>query len=120
MKKKNNFLYDYFLMYKIIFIIILILFIINLIYVYSTKQNKIITIKNSTYFRQSKYGYNLVSDSNNNVYQVKNSIYYLFFNSAELYQELEINKTYNITYYGYRIPFLNLYPNIISATIINS
>jgi hypothetical protein len=120
MKKKYNFLDDYILIYKIFFFIILVLIIINLIYAYATKKNKIITIKNSTYFRQSKYGYNLISDKDNNIYQVKNSIYYLFFNSAELYQQLEVNKTYNITYYGYRIPFLNMYPNIITATIINS
>ena len=92
--KKNYFFNDYSLMYKIIFFIILILFIINIIYVYSTKKNKIITIKNSTYFGQSKYGFNLIIDKDNNVYQVKNSIYYLFFNYAELYQQLEINKTY--------------------------
>ena len=118
--KKNYFFNDYSLMYKIIFFIILILFIINVIYVYSTKKNKIITIKNSTYFGQSKYGFNLIIDKDNNVYQVKNSIYYLFFNYAELYQQLEINKTYNITYYGYRIPFINAYPNIINASIVNN
>jgi len=118
--KKNNFFNDPNFIYKILFFIILILFIINIIYVYATKKNKIITVKNSTYFGQSRYGLNLITDKDNNVYQVKNSIYYLFFNSAELYQQLEINKTYKITYYGYRIPFINAYPNIISATIINS
>jgi len=113
---KNNYLS----MNKIIIFIILILFIINLIYVYSTKKNKIITIKNSTYFKQSKYGFNIITDTENNVYQVNNSIYYLFFTSAELYEKLEINKTYKITYYGYRIPFINAFPNIIDATIVNS
>ena len=91
-----------------------------MIYAYSTKTYKTITIKNSNYFKSSNKDYNLILDTNNNLYQIKNSIYYLFFTAAELYQELEINKTYKITYYGYRIPILHMYPIIIDATIIKS
>ena len=91
-----------------------------MIYAYSTRTHKIITIKSSNYFKSSNKGYNLILDTNNNSYQIRNSIYYLFFTAAELYQELEINKTYKITYYGYRIPILNTYPIIIDATILES
>jgi len=117
MKKKND---TNIYTYKIIFIIIAIIIIFQMIYAYSTKTNKIITIKNLNYFRSSNKGYNLILDTNNNTYQITNSTYYLFFTSAELYQELEINKTYNITYYGFRIPFMSMYPIIISATKIES
>jgi hypothetical protein len=62
---------------------------------------------------------NNVIDDKNNVYKVHNSIYYGFFNSAELYSSLEENTKYKIKGYGIRISFLSMFPNIISAEKIN-
>ena len=38
-----------------------------MIYAYSTKTHKIITIKSLNYFKSSNKGYNLILDTNNNI-----------------------------------------------------
>ena len=116
MVKKN---YD-FLSQKNLIIFLIVILLIIAIYTYSTQFTKKITIKNLTYFRSSKNSYNLISDENNNVYKISNSIWYMFFTSAELYSSLNDNQRYTIKGYGLRIPFLGFYPMIIKATPINS
>jgi hypothetical protein len=99
-----------------IFIIIIILIImINIIYSYSTYFTKTIKIKSADFVRNSKYGLNIIADTNNNIYVVHNSLFYGFFEATELYKKIEIGKTYKITGFGLRIPILNMYPNIISG-----
>lgn len=41
------------------------------------------------------------------------------FNSSDFYGQIEIGKTYNFTIVGSRVPFLSMYPNIISFTKIH-
>ena len=36
------------------------------------------------------------------------------FNSSDFYGQIEVGKTYNFTIVGSRVPFLSMYPNIIS------
>ena len=124
MKKKSfseNF--QNFFNYKNFIIFIIIILLLNLIYIYSTQYTKTITVKKLTSYNYGKYGLNvryLVIDVNNNVYMISNSVYYLFFKSAELYGSLEINNTYTIKGYGFRIPILGYYPTIIKAIKVNS
>ena len=101
--------------YIIIVLIIIILFIIKGIIAYTTRFTKTITVKNLSYYKGSKIGYNLVEDETGKIYNVQNTIFYLFFEGAELYASLEENKKYNITGYGLRVPFLNWYKHIIKA-----
>ena len=103
------------IIYKIGALIIIILIITKAIIAYSTKFTKTITIKNLSYYKGGKTGYNLVEDETGTIYNVQNTVFYLFFQGAELYASLEENKKYNITGYGLRVPFLNWYPHIIKA-----
>ena len=101
-------------------ILILILIIFYCVYTYGTYYSKTITIENIYYYSKSqKGGLNTVSDTNDNVYVVKNNILYLFFTSAELLNYFKKGKKYKITGYGWRVPILNLYPNILSAHEVN-
>lgn len=43
------------------------------------------------------------------------SFLHLKFNSTDLQGQLEEGKMYNVTYYGYRVPFMSMYPNIINV-----
>jgi hypothetical protein len=109
--------------YKNLVILFIILLIFTIIYAYATQYTRTITIKKLTSYNYGKYGLNvryLVIDENEKVYMISNSLYYLFFKSAELYANLEINHTYNIKGYGIRIPILGFYPIIIKATKITS
>ena len=40
------------------------------------------------------------------------------FNSSEVYMELEVGKTYEVTVTGFRIPIFSMYQNIIGVTEI--
>ena len=110
---------EYYFIYVIV--IILVIFILFTIYLnYFTKFTKVITINNSDYYKSGKNGLNLVNDLDGNVYTIKNSIYQLFFTGPELYSSLKNGKKYQIHGYGFRIPILGMYPNIISANEIIS
>jgi len=43
------------------------------------------------------------------------SFLHLKFNSTDLQGKLEEGKMYHVTYYGYRVPFMSMYPNIINV-----
>jgi hypothetical protein len=86
------------------------------IYSYTTYFEKTITIKEKDSLKNGKHGKNVVADSEGNIYSISNAIAYLFFTSTELYANLEEGKKYKITGFGQRIPLLNMFPSIISAT----
>ena len=96
-------------------ILIVLFFVSSAIYSYATYFTKTITVKEKDSLRGGKYGQNVISDTDGNIYTITNTIFYLFYTSTELYTELAENKKYQISGYGYRIPFLGLFPSIISA-----
>ena len=57
---------------------------------------------------------NLVSDSNGVIYSVSSSPLILHFTSSEVLNTLEAGNTFIISGYGKRVPFLGLYPQIVS------
>lgn len=67
-------------------------------------------------FSTGKYIRNTVSDEKDNVYQVQQSLPLLHFREAEIWLKIEKNKKYIISAYGWRIPILGLYPNIVGLT----
>ena len=98
--------------------LILLYILISIIYVYSTQFVKTITISEK-YNIASGAGKGLiinnsVMDEKDNVYKVSNSLYMLHFTSAELMMKIEKGKTYTVKGYGWRVPFLGWYPNIVS------
>ena len=103
---------------KNIIIFFAIIIIINMVYTYGTKFEKKITVKELNNLYIYKSSGNFLSDTNNNTYRISNSIFYLFFTSTEVYENIDPNKTYNIKGFGLRIPILGLYPQIISAELI--
>jgi len=111
-------------------------------YVYSTKNSKVILVREKYTFTEKGFSQfcisaydefhpiqrNSQSNSQSNLqsnlqsipqsipqqYLIPHSIWYWQFDVNEKYQSTEINKRYKITYYGYRIPFLGIFPNIIN------
>ncbi len=91
------------------------------LYTYSTSEQKIISIKNKYKFNRNGYTEFMIIDINNKHYNVKNSFWYWKWDSIEDWNSLEINKQYHIRYYGYRIPFLGIFPNCFyNSTYTNS
>lgn len=99
------------------FIFLVVFFLVtSIVYSYFTSFEKIITVKEKDSVRTGKYGKNIVSDTDGNVYTIENSILYDFFTAMELFTEIELNQSYKVKGFGYRIPILGVYPNIISAS----
>lgn len=106
------------LSFQTLFIIIIILTIFNLIYVYSTKFKKIITVdEKHTYGSNNAKGSQSISDTNNNVYILKDSAYVLHWTSVEVFNKLDEGNTYEIEGHGIRVPFLGWFPNITKAKL---
>lgn len=49
------------------------------------------------------------------VFKVQDSFTRGMFSSADRYAAIEVGETYEITTYGWRIPFMSAFPNIIEA-----
>lgn len=101
-------------------IMILTYLIFNIIYVYSTKFKKIITVDEKfTYGSSNAKGSQSISDTNNDVYILKDSLYVWHFTSVELFNKLDPGNKYEIEGYGVRWPFMGWFPNITKAKKIN-
>ena len=98
--------------------IILLLFVLNFVYVYATRFERTITIKEKYSFAAGSGRAlslsNTVMDSEGRVYAISNSLPLLHFTSAEILVQLEKDKTYKVKGYGWRVPILGMYPNIVS------
>ena len=55
----------------------------------------------------------LFSDTEGNVYSIEDSLWLWSWNSSDRYALIKANSTYEITTYGWRIPFLSSYPNAV-------
>lgn len=97
--------------------IYIIIFLIIIFYVYYalTRFEKVITVKSEFTHTAYKYGNTFVTDKNDNVYKIHNNALLLSFNAIEMLSVLENNKTFKITGYGVRVPWLGLYPIITSV-----
>lgn len=105
------------LYYYYIFTIVIYLIVYYTYYI-STKFTKTITVKHNNIMNIQKQIYNFVVDQDNVVYVIDNRYPLLHFNAAELMSTVKVNKTFNISGYGLRVPFLELYPNILSMNEI--
>lgn len=98
-------------------IIILILIIVGCVVAgfrldYGNEKTFEITVKDKyikTYGEQGKY---LVVDTNNNTYEIEDLLFKGKFNSTDIYNNLDVGKTYTVTTTGYRMPSLSSYQNI--------
>ena len=88
------------------------------LYFFFTKFNRTITVKEDFIIGSNKQILNLIHDTNDNLYLVDNKLMLLNFNAAEILAKIEKGKKYNITGYGFRVAFLDLYENITSCSLI--
>lgn len=79
---------------------------------YADNQAIEITIKDKYVKSGSKSGQYLIVDSNNNTYQVTDLLFKGKFNSTDIYNQLEIGKTYRVEISGKRIHIFSWYQNI--------
>ena len=94
----------------LIVLCLIVFLLLNIFLGYSNNIETKITVKDK--YVKGQNGLYIVVDTNNNVYEVKDLLFIGKFNSSDIYNQLEVGKTYSITTSGYRIHILSEYPNI--------
>ena len=104
------------ILYGIFIVVILSFFIVPIIcsegVKYSNEEIIEITVKEKyikNYGKGSKY---IVVNENREAYQITDLLFKGKFNSTDIYNSLDIEKTYKVEISGKRIPFLSMYKNI--------
>lgn len=101
----------------IISMIVLSSLIVSPLIAYNTDENIQFTIKNKERVTTGS-GQNIQSKyliyTDNGVYENTDTVWYWKWNSADVYNDIEIGKQCNARVYGFRIPFLSWFKNIIS------
>jgi hypothetical protein len=99
----------------LIFLLDAIIFIYCGYIVLTTKTKFIKVIKKYKYVA---YGFTqfMIIDENLVHYNVTNSLLYCKWSCIEMWYNIETNKDVAIKYYGWRIPFLGMFPCIVQQT----
>ena len=84
----------------------------------ASKDTKEITVDEKWVKNNGESGKYLFSDTEGNVYSIEDSAWLWSWNASDRYAFIKTNTTYEITTYGWRIPFLSSYPNAISIEAI--
>lgn len=84
-------------------------------YAYGTKRDRTITIDDRYQLMPSFGSMQMIKEKEGSHYAVPSSFWFWQFKSPELWRSLENGKTYAVTTYGWRIPVLGMFPNIVSA-----
>jgi len=88
-------------------------------YAYGTKSTDTIKVSNTYMYTQNGFTQFMIIDKNGKHYNVNNSFWYWKWNSIEDWHKIEIGEVINVKYYGYRIPLLGIFPNIVSSRNIH-
>lgn len=89
-----------------------LIFIPDMVYTYGTNNTKIINLKKKYQFTTNGYTKFMLVDTNDTHYCVNNTFWYWKWDATEDWNKIEKNNSIKINYYGYRIPFLGIFPNI--------
>jgi hypothetical protein len=92
----------------------------NLCYAIGTKREKEIIVTKKYKFNINGYTNFMIVDVKGEHYNVNNSIWYMKWDSIEDWTSIEANKTAYVEYYGFRVPFLGLFPNVVSLKKSNN
>jgi hypothetical protein len=101
----------------VIFVLVVLVFLSSpFLYAYGTQRNSEITIKKmerivSSNGRSSKY----LIFAEDGVYENTDNLLRMKFDSADIYSQLQKGKTYMCNIYGWRVPLLSIYPNIVKC-----
>jgi hypothetical protein len=85
----------------------------HLCYAISTKREKEIIVTKKYKYDANGFTNFMIVDVKGEHYNVNNSIWYMKWDSIEDWASIEVNDNINILYYGWRIPFIGIFPNII-------
>jgi len=92
----------------------------NFLYAIFTRQEKEIIVKKKYKFDKSGFTDFMIIDSNGKHYNLNNSLWYWKWNSIEDWHSIREEEKLNTLTYGWRVPILGLFPNIVSSRYNNN
>lgn len=101
----------------VIFVLVVLVFLsLPFLYAYGTQQSREITVRKMERIVSSNGGSSkYLIFAEDGVYENTDNILYSKFNSADIYSQLQKGKTYMCDIYGWRVPLLSIYPNIVKC-----
>ena len=84
-------------------------------YAYGTAKNKIIVIDKKYKFTRNGFTEFMIIDKEGHHYNVNNSIWYWKWDSIEDWYLIKEEQKLNTLTYGWRVPILGMFPNIVSS-----
>jgi hypothetical protein len=84
-------------------------------YTLGTKKETDIVVAQKYTFDTGGFTNFMLVDTNGNHYNVNNSIWFFKWDSLEDWSKIEINDNLQVKVYGWRMPFLGTFPNIVST-----
>jgi len=87
----------------------------NFFYAILTREEKEITVKKKYKFDRSGFTEFMIIDSNDKHYNLNNSLWYWKWDSIEDWYSIKEEQKLNTLTYGWRVPILGIFPNIVSS-----
>ena len=92
----------------------------NFLYALFTREEKEIIVKKKYTFDRSGFTDFMVIDSNGKHYNLNNSLWYWKWDSIEDWHSIKEEQKLHTLTYGWRVPILGLFPNIVSCHYNNN
>jgi hypothetical protein len=87
-------------------------------YSYFTQKNKYIEVSEKYTFDSNGFTNFMIVDTKNNHYKVGNNLWFWKWDSIEDWTSIKKGYAIPISYYGFRVPFLGFFPNVIDINDI--
>lgn len=87
----------------------------NFFYAILTREEKEIIVKKKYKFDRSGFTEFMIIDSNDKHYNLNNSLWYWKWDSIEDWHSIKEEQKLNTLTYGWRLPILGMFPNIVSS-----
>lgn len=87
----------------------------NCYYAIGTKEIKNIHIVKKYKFNRNGFTEFMIIDKDGKHYNINNSLWYWKWNYIEDWHKIETDKEITVKYYGWRLPIIGLFPNIVQT-----
>jgi hypothetical protein len=88
-------------------------------YSYFTQKNRNIMVSDKYTFDSNGFTNFMIVDTENNHYKVGNNLWFWKWDSIEDWSSIKKGTGLPISYYGFRVPFLGIFPNVVEINNIN-
>ena len=89
-------------------------------YSYFTQKNRNIEVSEKYTFDSNGFTNFMIVDTENKHYKIGNNLWFWKWDSIEDWSSIKKGTRLPVLYYGFRVPFLGIFPNVIDINNINN